>query len=108
MKSMARALRPGDSPPESMEDLADLFKGAWRRFELWKASACRMGSREAWAMVKTRYTRLDPNHMARVGPRGPDGQEIPPRLVYDQVGLAAKLSQQDCVLDRLIEGIENE
>ena len=72
MKSMARALWPGYLPPETMEDLANFFKGAPRRFELWKASACRMGAREAWAMVKTRYTHLDPNHMARVGPRGPD------------------------------------
>ena len=108
MKSMARALWPGDSPPETMEDLADLFKGARCCFELWKASACRMGAREAWAMVKARYTCLDPNHMARVGPRGSDGQEIPPHLVYDQVEIAAKLSQQDCKLDSLIEGIEKE
>ena len=108
MKSMAKALWPGDSPPETMEDLADLFKGARHRFELWKASACRMGAREAWAMVKTRYTRLDPNHMGHVGPRGSDGQEIPPHLVYDQVETAAKFSQQDCKLDSLIEGIEKE
>ena len=52
-----------------------------------------MGAREAWAMVKMRYIRLDPNHMARVGPRGSDGQEIPPHLVYDQVEIAAKLFQ---------------
>ena len=44
-------------------------------------------------MVKTRYTKLDPNHMAKVGPAGPDGQEIPVSLVYDQVALAAKYSQ---------------
>ena len=41
-------------------------------------------------MVKTRYTKLDPNHMAQVGLAGPDGQEIPVNLVYDQVALAAK------------------
>ena len=44
-------------------------------------------------MVKTRYTKLDPNHMARFGPVGSDGNEIPVSLVYDQVGLAAKYSQ---------------
>ena len=59
-------------------------------------------------MVKTRYTGLDPNHMAWVGPRGPDGQEIPVSLVYDQVKIAAKFSQQDCKLDNLLEGIEEE
>ena len=32
MKNMAKALWPSDVPPESMEGLADLFNGAWRRF----------------------------------------------------------------------------
>ena len=108
MKNMAKALWPSDVPPESMEGLADLFKGARRRFELWKTSACREGAREAWAMVKTRYTGLDPNHMARVGPWGPDRKEIPVSLVYDQVMTAAKFSQQDCKLDSLLDGVERE
>ena len=59
-------------------------------------------------MVKTRYTKLDPNHMARVGPLVSDGKEIPVSLVYDQVEIAAKYSQQDCKLDRLLDGIEEE
>ena len=108
MKNMAEALWPSDAPPESMEGLADLFEGARHRFELWKTSACWEGAREAWAMVKTRYTGLDPNHMARVGPRGPDAKEIPVNLVYDQVVIAAKYSQEDCSLDILIDGIDKE
>ena len=44
-------------------------------------------------MVKTRYTKVDPNHMAEVGPVGCDGNEIPVSFVYDQVKLAAKYSQ---------------
>ena len=59
MKNMAKALWPSDAPPESMQGLADMFKGARHCFELWKTSACREGAREAWAMVKTRYTGLD-------------------------------------------------
>ena len=59
-------------------------------------------------MVKTWYTKLDPNHMAEVGPVGPDGKEIPVSLVYGQVELAAKYSQQDCRLHRLLDGIEEE
>ena len=59
-------------------------------------------------MVKTRYTKADPNHMAEVGPVWPDGKEIPVSLVYDQVELAAKYSQQDCRLDSLLDGIEEE
>ena len=59
-------------------------------------------------MVKTWYTKLDPNHMAWVGPIGSDGKEFPVSLVYDKVGLAAKYSQQDCRLDNLLDGIEEE
>ena len=59
-------------------------------------------------MVKTRYTKLDLNHMDRVGPVGSDGKEIPVSLVYDQVVLAAKYSQQDCKLDSLLDSIEEE
>ena len=44
--------------------------------------------------------------MAEVGPMGPDGKEIPISLVYGQVELAAKYSQRDCRLDRLLDGIE--
>ena len=91
-----------------MEDLVNLFKGARRRFELWKVSACREGAREACAMVKICYTGLDPNHMARVGPREPNGKEIPVSLVYDPVMIAAKFSQGDCNLDSLIVGIDKE
>ena len=91
-----------------MEGLVQLFKGARRRFRLWKISACQEGAREAWAMVKTWYTKLDPNHMARVGPVVSNGEEIPVRLVYDQVQVAAKYSQQDCRLDTLLDGIEEE
>ena len=83
MRSIAKALWPSDSPPGSMEELVQLFKGARQCFRLWKISACREGAREAWAMVKTWYTKLDPNHMARVGPLGSDGEEIPVSLVYD-------------------------
>ncbi|XP_044396375.1 uncharacterized protein [Triticum aestivum] len=108
MKSMVKALWPSDTPPESMEGLTNLFKGARRRFELWNTSACREGAREAWAMVKTCFTKLDPNHMARVGPQGPNGKEIPLNLVYDQVMIAAKYSQEDCRLDSLIDGIDKE
>ena len=59
-------------------------------------------------MVKTRYTKLDPNHMARVGPQGPCGQETPLSLVYDQVKTTSKFLQQDCKLDNLLEGLEEE
>ena len=108
MQSIAKALWPSDSPPGSMEGLVQLFKGAQRRFRLWKISVCREGAREAWAMVKTWYTRLDPNHMARVGPVRSNGEEIPISLVYDQVQVAAKYSQHDCRLDSLLDGIAEE
>ena len=108
MQSVAKALWPSASPPGSMEELVELFKGARRRIRLWKISACREGAREAWAMVKTRYTKLDPNHMARVGLLGSNEEEIPISLVYDQVEVAAKYSQQDCKLQRHLDGVEEE
>ena len=39
---------------------------------------------------------------------GPDRKEIPVSLVYGQVELAANYSQQDCRLDHLLDGIEEE
>ena len=47
MRSVAKALWPSASPPGSMEELVELFKGARRRIQLWKISACREGAREA-------------------------------------------------------------
>ena len=85
-----------------------MLKGARWHFHLWKISSYRQGARDAWAMAKTWYTKLDPNHMAWVGPKGSDGKEIPVSLVYDQVKVAAKYSQQDCKLDSLLDGIEEE
>ena len=108
MQGIAQALWPSASLPGGMSELVEMLKGARRLFRLWKVSACRQGAREAWAMVKTRYAKADPNHMAEVGPAGPDGQEIPVSLVYDQVALAAKYSQQDCKLDSLLDGIKEE
>ena len=108
MQGVAQALGPSVSMPEGLGELAEKLKGAQRRFQLWKISACRQGAREAWAMVKTRYAKADPNHMAEVGPVGPDGKEIPVSLVYNQVELAAKYSRQDCKLDSLLDGIEEE
>ena len=95
MQGVAQALWPSVSLPEGIGELAEKLKGARRRFRLWKISACRQGAREAWAMVKMRYTQAD-------------GKEIPVSLVYDQVELAANYSQQDCRLDNLLDGIEEE
>ena len=50
------------------------------------------GCQGSLGMVKTRYMKADPNHMAEVRPVGPDGKEIPVSLVYGQVELAAKYS----------------
>ena len=107
MQGVAQALWPSTFLPGGMGELVEMLKGVWGH-RLWKISACRQGAREAWAMVKTRYTKVDPNHMAEVGLVGPDGKEIPVSLVYGQVELAAKYSQQDCRLDHLLDGIEEE
>ena len=93
MQSVIQAMWPSLSMPKGLGELTKKLEGVWQRFRLWKISACRQGAREAWAMVKTRYTKADPNHMAEVGPMGPDGKEIPVSVVYGQVDLAAKYSQ---------------
>ena len=108
MQSAIQAMWPSLSVPEGLEELTKKLEGVRQRFRLWKILACRQGAREAWAMVKTRYTEADPNHMAEVGPMGPDGKEIPVNLAYGQVELAAKYSQHECKLDRLLDGIEEE
>ena len=108
MMSMCKALWPGEAAPEGMAELASRFKGARRCLELWKISSCREGAREAWAMIKTRFTKLEPGHLARVGPIGPDGQEVPVHLVYDQVMPAARLSQADCALETIIDGLDQD
>ena len=106
IQSVIQAMWPSLSVPEGLEELTKKLEGVRQRFRLWKISACHQGAGEAWAMVKTRYTKADPNHMAEVGPVGPDGKEIPVSLVYGQVELAAKYSQQDCKLGSLLDGIE--
>src|SRR3954469_5839768 len=108
MQGVAQASWPSVSMPEGLGELVEKLKGAQWRFRLWKILACRQGAREASAMVKTRYTKADPNHMAEVGPVAPDGKEILVSLVYGQVELAAKYSQQDYKLDSLLDGIEEE
>ena len=108
MQGVIQAMWPSLSVPEGLEELAKKLEGVRQRFRLWKISACHQGAREAWAMVNTRYTKADPNHMAEVGPIGPDGKEIPVSLAYGKVELAAKYSQQDCKLDCLLDGIEEE
>ena len=53
-------------------------------------------------------------HWARSKSYGPSwtlgtaGKEIPVNLVYDQVMIAAKYSQEDYSLDNLIDGIDKE
>ena len=108
MSSVVQALWPALSLPEGLGELAKKLQGVRQHFRLWNISACRQGAREAWATVKTRYKKADPNHMAEVGPVGPDGKEIPVSLVYGQVELSAKYSQRDCKLDSLLDGIEEE
>ena len=46
--------------------------------------------------------------MTRVGPMGPEGQEIPLSLVYDDVMPAARYFQKDCALEQLIDNADQE
>ena len=77
MSSVVQALWPSVSLPEGLGGLAEKLQGVRRHLRLWKISDCHQGAREAWAMVKTRYPKADPNHMAEVGPVGPMGKRYP-------------------------------
>ena len=107
MKEVFKALWPEvEHVPEDMAVLTEHLQRARRRIQAWKVFACREGAREAWAMVKTRYTDVDTAHLAELGPMGPDGEEMPTSLVYENVMPAARSSQKDCALDILIDGLD--
>ena len=74
MSGVVQALWPSVSLPEGLGGLAEKLQGVRQRFRLWKISACHQGVGEAWAMVKTRYTKADPNHMAESDLWGPMGR----------------------------------
>ena len=44
MRGVAQALWPSHSMPEVLGELSEKLKGARRRFQLWKISACREGA----------------------------------------------------------------
>ena len=74
MQSVIQAMWQSLSVPEGLGELAKKLEGVRQHFRWWKISACRQGAREAWAMVKTRYMKADPNHMAESDPWGPMGR----------------------------------
>ena len=74
MQGVVQALWPSLSMPEGLGELAEKLKGARQRFRLWKISACRQGAREAWAMVKTRYTKVAQTTWPRSALWGPTGR----------------------------------
>ena len=107
MKDVHQDLWPEVVPvPEDMAALAEQLKRAQCQIQAWKVSSCREGAREAWAMVKTHYTGLKTTELAEMGPMGPGGEEIPTSQAYDSVMPAACLSQKDCLLDILIDGLD--
>jgi hypothetical protein len=57
-------------------------------------------------MIKTRYCLLETERLARVGPKGPDGKEIKASVNYENVMPAVWLSEKECHLDTLIDGLE--
>ena len=57
-------------------------------------------------MAKTHYRLLNTEQLAKVGPKGLDGKEIKANGNYENVMPAARLTEQDCLLDTLIDGLE--
>ena len=92
---MCSVLWPEETTPSLLSDLIEKLRGAAKHFDIWKKFACREGAREAWAMLKTRFTSIDTERLSRVGPKGPDGEEIPTSLMYSEILTAARNSQRD-------------
>jgi hypothetical protein len=105
---MCSALWPEEETPSLITDLIEKMRDAVKHFHIWKKSTCREGAREAWAMLKTKYTITDTEQLSSVGPKGPDGKEIPTSLMYDPVMPAARNSQMDCLLKTIIDDLNKE
>jgi hypothetical protein len=105
---MCSALWPEEETPSLVTDLVERMRDAVKRFHIWKKSTCREGAREAWAMLKTKDTLTDTEQLSSVGPRGPDGGEIPTSLMYDAVMPAARNSQMDYSLKTIIDDLDKE
>lgn len=70
---------------------------------VWSISACRKGTRQAWAMLQTHFPSLDIWEIAEVGPDGPDAKEIRPDSNFEWVIPLARMTEKDCRLDKSID-----
>lgn len=66
-------------------------------------SVAREGAQQAWAMLQMHYPGLDIRKVAKVGPKGPDEKEMKPNSNFQWVMPFARLTEQDCRLDKIIE-----
>lgn len=105
MDVVFQALWPKEKLPKDQTTLAQRLQGVREQIKTWKISACREGAREAWAMVQRHFPSLDLGKVARVGPKGPNGKEIKPKINYNNVMPFARISEHDCWLDKLIDGL---
>lgn len=46
-------------------------------------------------MVKTHFPRMDLEKVAKVGPKGPNGKEIMPKVNYEKVTPFVRISKKD-------------
>lgn len=54
-------------------------------------------------MLQMHYPGLDIRKVAKVGPKGPDEKEMKPNSNFQWVMPFARLTEQDCRLDKIIE-----
>ena len=57
-------------------------------------------------MVKMRYIGEETAHLAKVGPMGPNGKEIPTSRICENVMPVTHFSKKGCALDVLIDGLD--
>ena len=105
MEVVFRALWPKEKLPEDQAALARRLQGARERIKTWKISACREGARQAWAMIQTHFPTLELEKVAKVGPGDANGKEIRPEINFEKVMPFARISEKDCPLNKLIDGL---
>jgi hypothetical protein len=58
------------------------------------------------AMLQTHFPMLELKDIALVGPKGPNDKEIKPDANFEKVMPFASVTEQDCHLKKLLDGVE--
>lgn len=93
----------GEDTPDNFFDLAVHLQGAPARIAEWKSSIAQEEAHQAWASLKTHFPGLDLTSVVTTNPKMPDDHEVPSETFFDAVMEFARLTEQDCTLEQIIE-----